>query len=144
MASKTDNGLAATMAAFDRAQKAPREAVMPALLRSGEELAGAQKALAERSRDTGALIESIEVTPPGHPTPPYSQPGSAQVAGETEVLVTAGNSDVRYPHLVEYGTANTEAQPFFWPALRLLRPRIQNRINRATKQAIKRAWNNHD
>jgi HK97 gp10 family phage protein len=129
------------MAAFDRIARAPREAVIPALMKSGHELAAAQKTLAETSRDTGALIDSIEVTAPGKHTPPYSQPGGFRVAGETEVLVTAGNSDVRYPHLVEYGTANAEAQPFFWPALRLLRKRLQNRINRAAKKAVKDAWN---
>ena len=138
---RNDNGLASTLAAFDRAIRAPREAVIPALLKSGHELANAQKALAESSRDSGDLIDSIEVTPPGQSTPPYSQPGGSRVAGETEVLVTAGNSDVRYPHLVEFGTAHAEAQPFFWPAFRLLRKRLQNRINRAAKKAVKDAWN---
>lgn len=141
MANKSGNGLAETMAAFDRIARAPREAVLPALMRSGNELAAAQKVLAETSRDTGALIDSIEVTAPGQHTPPFSQPGGSRVAGETEVLVTVGNEDVRYAHLVEYGRANAEAQPFFWPALRLLRKRLQNRINRAAKKAVKDAWN---
>lgn len=141
MANKSSNGLAETMAAFDRITRAPREAVLPALMKSANELAAAQRALAETSRDTGALIDSIEVTAPGQHTPPFSQPGGSRVAGETEVLVTVGNEDVRYPHLVEYGTANAEAQPFFWPALRLLRKRLQNRINRAAKKAVKDSWN---
>jgi HK97 gp10 family phage protein len=141
MANKTDNGLADTLAAFDRLARAPREAVIPALIKSANELASAQKALAETSRDTGDLIESIEVTAPGQHTPPFSQPGGSRVAGETEVLVTVGNEDVRYAHLVEYGTSTAEAQPFFWPALRLLRKRLQNRINRAAKKAVKDAWN---
>jgi HK97 gp10 family phage protein len=141
MANKSGNGLAETMAAFDRITRAPREAVLPALMKSGNELAAAQKVLAETSRDTGALIDSIEVTAPGQHTPPFSQPGGSRVAGETEVLVTVGNEDVRYAHLVEYGTANADAQPFFWPALRLLRKRLQNRINRAAKKAVKDAWN---
>ncbi|SOC92565.1 phage protein, HK97 gp10 family [Rhizobium sp. AN5] len=141
MANKNDNGLASTLAAFDRIKRAPREAVIPALLKSSKELASAQKLLAETSRDTGALIDSIAVTMPGHSTPPYSQPGGSRIAGETEVIVTAGNSDVRYAHLVEYGTAEADAQPFFWPALRLLRARLQNRINRAAKKAVKDAWN---
>ncbi|MCS0460338.1 MULTISPECIES: HK97-gp10 family putative phage morphogenesis protein [Rhizobium] len=144
MANKSGNGLAETLAAFDRIRRAPREAVLPALLKSGEELAHHQKALAETSRDTGALIDSIHVTMPGQSTPAYSQPGGARLAGETEVIVTAGNADVRYAHLVEYGTNDTEAQPFFWPALRLLRKRLQNRINRAAKKAVKDAWNEHD
>ena len=118
-----------------------RQDMQPSIVKSAEELAGMMGHLAEPSRDTGALIDSIEVTAPGQHTPPFSQPGGSRVAGETEVLVTVGNEDVRYAHLVEYGTANAEAQPFFWPALRLLRKRLQNRINRAAKKAVKDAWN---
>jgi len=139
MANK-DNGLASTMAAFERARKSPREAILPALLKSANELAQAQRSLAETSRDSGDLIDSIEVTPPGQSTPPYSQPGGSRVAGETEALVTAGNAAVRYPHFVEFGTAKADAQPFFWPAFRLLRKRLQNRVNRAAKKAVKEAW----
>lgn len=141
MANKTDNGLTSTLAAIERARKAPRAAVMPALMRSGNELADAQKVLAESSRDTGALIDSIAVTLPGQSTPPYSQPGGSRVAADTEVLVTAGNTDVRYAHLVEFGTAQAEAQPFFWPGFRLLRQRLQNRLNRAARKAVRDAWN---
>lgn len=141
MTNRNDNGLASTLAAFDRIKRAPREAVIPALVKSANELASAQKLLAETSRDTGALIDSIAVTMPGQSTPPYSQPGGSRAAGETEVIVSAGNSDVRYPHLVEYGTRDTDAQPFFWPAFRLLRTRLQNRINRAAKKAVQDSWN---
>lgn len=41
----------------------------------------------------------------------------------------------------EYGTSEADAQPFFWPALRLLRKRLRNRINRAAKKAVKDSWN---
>ncbi|MER9702667.1 HK97 gp10 family phage protein [Mesorhizobium sp. M0204] len=121
--------------------KAVREATIPALVKSGEELAGTIRQLAEPSRDTGALIESIEVTQPGQSTPPYSQPGGMRVAGELEVLVTAGNEDVRYAHLVEYGSSKAEAQPFFWPAFRLLQKRILNRTKRAVGKAVRDGWN---
>jgi HK97 gp10 family phage protein len=120
--------------------KAVREAVKPALELSGNELAARMKALAESSRDTGDLIDSIAVTLPGQSTPPYSQPGGSRVAGETEVIVTVGNEDVRYPHLVEYGTAKAAAQPFFWPAFRLTRNRIKRRIARAVSKAVKDNW----
>ncbi|TJV71054.1 MAG: HK97 gp10 family phage protein [Mesorhizobium sp.] len=121
--------------------KSVREAVVPSLVKSGEELADTMRQLAEPSRDTGALIDSIEVTAPGQSTPPYSQPGGMRVAGELEVIVTAGNEDVRYPHLVEYGTSKAEAQPFFWPAFRLLQKRIKNRTRRAIGKAVRDGWN---
>lgn len=117
--------------------KQVREAVKPALATSGRELSATMQHLAPE--DTGALRDSITVTMPGEATPAYSQPGGSRVAGELEVLVTAGNEEVRYPHLVEYGTADAAAQPFFWPAFRLKRKRLSSRIKRAIRKAVKDA-----
>jgi len=117
--------------------KAVRSAVHPSLIQSGEELAQRMRHLAPE--DTGALKDSIAVTPPGQATPPYSQPGGSTVARDNQVLVTAGGSDVRYPHLVEYGTADAPAQPYFWPAYRLTRKRIANRVKRAIRKAVTEA-----
>ncbi len=115
-----------------------RKAVLPALEKSGDELADMMRTLAPE--DEGDLKESIAVTLPGESTPPYSQPGGERVAGELEVLVTAGNSAVRYPHLQEYGTARHEAQPFFWPSVRLLQKRPKNRTKRAVAKAVREYW----
>ncbi|MFF0949382.1 HK97-gp10 family putative phage morphogenesis protein [Rhizobium leguminosarum] len=134
------DGLDDLMKAFDRVKKAPRQQITKTLVASANELADAQQHLAPK--DTHALANSITVTEPGKLTPAYSQPGGSRVAGETEVIVTAGNSEVRYAHLVEYGTSDTEAQPYFWPALRLLRNRLQQGIDRAGRKAVKDAWDN--
>lgn len=115
-----------------------KEAVQPALRQSGDELVGTMRQLA--LKDTGALEESIVATPAGQMTPPYSQPGGSTVVPENAVVVTAGNTDVRYPHLVEFGTVDTTAQPFFWPAFRLTRKRITNRIKRAISKAVRENW----
>lgn len=120
--------------------KAVIAAVQPALEKSGDELVAAMKALAETSRDTGDLIGSIEMTTAGNMTPPYSQPGGSQVVPPNAVMVTVGNEDVRYPHLVEYGTTKAHAQPFFWPAYRLLKRRISNRIKRSVSKAVRTEW----
>ncbi|ADH89364.1 phage protein, HK97 gp10 family [Ancylobacter novellus DSM 506] len=114
-----------------------KQAVQPALQRSGEELVATMRQLAPE--DTGALKESIVATPAGQSTPVYSQPGGATVVPENAVAVTAGNTDVRYAHLVEYGTAEAPEQPFFWPAVRLTRKRITSRIKRAVSKAVKDA-----
>jgi len=92
--------------------KAVRDAVQPALLASANEIAGAMRQLAETSRDTGALIDSIAVTPGGQSTPPYSQPGGSLVVAENAVAITVGNARVRYGHLIEYGWSKAQAQPF--------------------------------
>lgn len=118
--------------------QAVRDAVTPALIKSGDELVSRMQALAPV--DTGALRDSITATPPGGTTPPYSQPGGSTVAGPNQVLVTAGNRDVRYAHLVEYGTSHSKAEPFFWPAYRLSKKRITNRIKRSIGRAVREGW----
>jgi HK97 gp10 family phage protein len=123
---------------LERIPKEVKAAVAPALIKSGNELAAMQKHLAPV--DTGALRDSIHVTLPGETTPPYSQPGGSRVARENEVLITAGNSDVRYSHLLEWGTTKAPAQPFFFPAYRLLRARIQRRLKRSISAAVKNGW----
>ncbi|EYD73613.1 Phage protein, HK97, gp10 [Rubellimicrobium mesophilum DSM 19309] len=89
--------------------------------------------------DEGDLKASIAVTGPGQQTPPYSQPGGSMVVPENAAAVTAGNSEVRYPHLVEYGTKLQRAQPYFWPGFRLSRKKAANRIKRAIGKAIREA-----
>jgi HK97 gp10 family phage protein len=117
-----------------------KAAVKPALEKSGNELVGTMKQLAEASRDSGDLIDSIQMTPGGKATPLYRQPGGSTVVPENSVAITAGNSEVRYPHVVEYGTQKAPAQPFFWPAYRLLKKRITNRIKRAVSKSVKENW----
>ena len=135
---RRDGGLKRFQERMRAIPKEVREAVKPALMKSGNELAGAMKALAPV--DEGDLRDSIEVTGPGEQTPPYSQPGGSATVPENAVAVTAGNSDVRYPHLVEYGTTKAPAQAFFWPAFRSNRKRSTNRIKRAISKAVKNNW----
>lgn len=135
-----DGGLRRFQARMEAIPKAVREAVQPALVKSADETADLMRRMAEGSRDTGALIESITVTGPGQTTPPYSQPGGSYTVRENEAVITAGNSEVRYPHLVEHGTTKAEAQPFFWPGFRLGRKRAAARIKRAMSKAIRDNW----
>lgn len=126
--------------------KAVRVAVQPALQKSGAELVGSMQHLAPVSEDgshgkpPGALRDSIVMTTAGNTTPAYSQPGGSQVVPENAVVITAGNSGVRYPHLVEYGTSKADAQPYFWPSYRLLKTRIARRIKRGISQAVRKEW----
>ena len=135
-----DGGLAKFQARMKAIPQAVREATAPAVVKAAEDVAGLMRSMAKGSRDTGALIDSIAVTGPGQATPPYSQPGGAKVMGEAEAGITVGNSDVRYPHLVEHGTKDAPAQPFFWPAFRLGRKRAAARIKRAMSKAVRDNW----
>ena len=101
---------------------------------------------------TGRLRRSIVATYAGQSTPPHSQPGGGQVVPPLSVMVTAGNDEVRYAHLVEYGTAphpnegmfaGTEhpgaaPHPFFWPPYRALRKRMKSRVTREARKAIRK------
>lgn len=118
---------------------------------SAEELAAMQKRLAPRN--TGKLADSIAVTPPGGTPPPYGQgSGSARRrVPETTYVVTVGNEDVRYAHLVEFGTrshpqegrfAGTEhpgvaPQPFFYPPWRALKKGMKRRARKAMRDGVR-------
>lgn len=128
---------------MDQLPKEIVDDVERAVLKGAREVADAQRLLVPV--DTGDLRDSIHVTPAGQTSPAYSQPGGAEVVGPLSARVTAGNSDVRYAHLVEYGTGprdghpGTPAQPFFWPGYRLSRQRVTSRIKREISKAIRRA-----
>jgi HK97 gp10 family phage protein len=133
-----DGGLSRVQQRLRAIPIAVREAMQKPLKQSGDELAAMMKSLAPE--DTGALKDSIEVTTAGNSTPPYSQPGGETVVAENAVMVTVGGEDVRYPHLVEYGTGKTHAQPFFWPSYHLLRRKIAKRLKRAASKAARDNW----
>lgn len=115
-----------------------RAAVKPALVKGAGEIAANMRVLAPV--DEGDLRDSITVTGPGKTTPPYSQPGGSMVVAENAAAVTAGNSEVRYPHLQEYGTTRHPAHPFFWPGFRLGRKRAADRVKRAMAKACRENW----
>lgn len=133
-----DNGLAATMAAFDRLRAKPREAVAPLLVQAAEDLAAAQKAVAPK--DTGALANSITVTPPGGTTPAYSSGGGRREVGQAEAAVTVGDEKVRYAHILEFGSVKMAPEPFFFTTYRLLRASLRRKIGRGAKQIVRDAW----
>jgi Bacteriophage protein of unknown function (DUF646). len=138
-----DGGLSSFQQRLRVVPKAARAAVGPSLVREAEKIAATATQLAPRK--TGALAGSIAVTGPGQATPAYSQPGGELVVGSNQAAVTAGNTEVRYPHLVEYGHGNgvngsvVPPHPFFWPAFRLNRKRALAAIKRAIGKAVRNA-----
>lgn len=138
--SSGDGGLANVLARLDAIPAAVRAAADAAVLAGGKQMADDMKTLAYASKRTGRLIDSITITKGGETTPPYSQPGGSTKVRPGAVMITTGNSDVRYPHLVEYGTSHSAAQPFFWPAARANNKRIKSRISRAIRKAVRDNW----
>jgi len=72
---------------------------------------------------------------------------------DLSVTITAGDEDVRYAHLVEFGTRphvnggkfagtqhpGTKAQPFFYPGWRANKKRVKARLARAISRSAKQA-----
>lgn len=128
-----------------------RSAIKQALAEGADEITDMQKRLAPVK--TGDLRNSIVQTWGGHRVR-YSSLNATAGAGDPDltVRISAGNSKVRYAHLIEFGTAphinggkfvgsqhpGTKAQPFFYPPYRALRKRVKSRITRATTKAAKK------
>lgn len=136
---------------------AVRSAIRQALAESADEIVAMQKRLAPVSKNgnhgnpPGALRDSITQTW-GARGPAYATLG-AGASGDPDltVRITAGNTRVRYAHLVEFGAKphtaggrfkgaqhpGAPAQPFFYPPYRALRRRAKSRINRAVRKAAR-------
>lgn len=170
MASKV-KGLQSLQAKLKRLPPQTRSAIKQALAESADEMVGMMKRLAPvgppsgqqkaKGATAGALRNSITQTWGDGSGPKYaafqkrSGKKASPVSGDPDlsVRISAGNSKVRYAHMVEFGTAphinggkfagtqhpGTAAQPFFYPAYRALRKRVKSRISRATNKAAKAA-----
>lgn len=136
-----------------------RSAIRQALAEGADQIVNTAKSLAPVSAngshgwEPGMLRESI-VSTFGGPAPKYSTFRNG-ITGDPDLQVTisAGNTDVRYAHLVEFGTKprknggkfkgtdhpGTAAQPFFYPAYRLGKKAVLSRINRAVRKAARTA-----
>ncbi len=91
-----------------------------ALDKSADEMATAAKTLAPEA--TGELSTTIRVE---------AGPDALSRA------VVAGDAEAGHATFVEFGTPNADAEPFFWPAFRLLRKRREGQVNRAVGKALK-------
>lgn len=129
-----------------------RSAAKQALAQSADEITEAIRAAAPRGK-TGELKKSVAQTWGGGKVRYSSLSGLTGESGDPDlsVRISAGNSKVRYAHLVEWGVAphinggifagtehpGTRAQPFFYPTYRRMRRRARSRISRAVTKAIK-------
>jgi HK97 gp10 family phage protein len=141
-----------------------RAEIRKALGQSADEIVAVQRQLAPKR--SGALARSIVATF-GGAAPAFSTFRSSSAAGgdpDLQVTISAGNSEVRYAHLVEFGTAphpiepvhaealggagqfgthvdhpGAAAKPFFYPGYRLLKKRVRGRVTRAVNRAAKKA-----
>lgn len=128
--------------AFDslmrRLPKEVERRIEPKLITEANKIAGRIERAAPE--DTGDLKDSIAVTGPGQTTPAYSQPGGSHFVGHDQAVITAGNDQVRYAHLIEWGTSTAAPQPYFFPAIRTYGKRAQRSIARELGRIVKDVW----
>lgn len=132
-----DGGIGSLKRRLAAIPKAVKEAAYVDTMKAAEDIANTMRRLAPV--DSGDLKESIAVTGPGETTPAHSQPGGSHVVPENAVAITAGNSKVRYAHLVEWGSEQAEARSFFFSGYRLAKRKALARIRRGIRKAIKEA-----
>lgn len=142
---KNREKLYAKLAAMPAAVK---DEIRKAMAESANEIVELQRRLVPI--DSGALHDSIDWHYGDAKRIKYSQGRGGD--HELSVRISAGNTFVRYAHLVEFGTKahivggkfkgarhpGTKAQPFFYPGFRLGKKRAKSRIVRATNRAVKR------
>ena len=123
MAGRDKDQLARLNRRFAAVSQAARDAVVPALDQGADQLVAAAKHLAPE--DDGDLKDSIRKEDGEHPL---------------QRVVKAGDDAAFYAMFVEHGTVDKDAQPFLFPAYRLHKRQVENRIRRAIGKAIKAEW----
>lgn len=123
--------------------------VAPAMAKAAQDIVDMMQRLVPVN--SGELRESIGFT--FGAAPKYAQKVTSASFGATTVTIFAGNSRVRYAHLVEFGTAahingglfagsqhpGTTPKPFFFVSYRALKKEAAKMIRKAIKDAVKRA-----
>ena len=128
-----------------------RSAIKQAIAESADEMVELARKLAPKK--SGKLAKSIVATFGGN-APKYSTFRS-KLEGDPDLsaVISAGNSKVRYAHMVEFGTAphvnkgrfagtrnpGTEARPFFFVSYRATKKSMKSRIARAVTRAARKA-----
>lgn len=151
-------GLRSLEAKLKRIPQEARSAIRQALAEGADAMVGTMKSLAPVR--TGALQKSIVATFGDGSAPKYAafraRSGRRAIKSndpDLSVTITAGNTGVRYAHLVEFGTSphingglfagsqhpGTTPQPFFFPAYRAHKKSVKARISRAVSRSAKKA-----
>ncbi len=128
---------------------AAEKRIKEAMAQGADEIVALMKSLV--AVDSGDLRDSIGWT--WGDAPKYSQKIATVKSADGKLVITifAGNSKVRYAHLVEFATKahqnagrfpgtqhpGTKAQPFFFVSYRALRRRTKSRITRAINKSAK-------
>lgn len=130
-------GLDRLNARFNAIPKRVRDAAEKELERSAAEIVATMKRFASRGR-TGKMADSIGWTwgdvPAG--TMKVGSVGG-KVYGSLSITIYAGGKEAFYATFQEFGTKEMRAHPFFFPAWRAHKKKVNARLKRAMTKAIK-------
>lgn len=101
-----------------------------------------RKALKAQSAQNAAdLVDTMKGFAPVQDGALVSSIKHQDVSDSTRISqrVSAGARDAPYAAWVEFGTSKNAANPFFWPAYRLMKRRMKSRMSRAAKKAVQEA-----
>lgn len=143
-------GLAALERKLKRMPDKALAKIKAAMEQGADEVVSMMRSLAPE--DDGDLRDSIGWT--WGKKPKYATAlatAKASLGGDLTLTIYAGNSKVRYAHLIEFGTAahtnggmfagsnhpGTKGQPFFFVSWRANRKKVKARIRRAVRNAAK-------
>lgn len=159
-------GIEALQAKLKALPKAARSEIRQALAEGSDAMISTMRKLAPSSPSgthgfsPGHLKSSIVATFGDGSVPKYAafraRKGRRIVRAndpDLSVTISAGDTDVRYAHLVEFGTRphvnggkfagtlhpGTKAQPFFYPGYRAHKKAMKSRITRAINRSAKKA-----
>lgn len=125
--------LASLLKAFEAIPKAARRSIKPALDKGAVEMVDRMRYLAPVK--TGKLKRSIQYRDLNDLALRVEAGGEA-----TTVPARNGHGEFDYSLAAEYGTAETQAQPFFWPGFNTAKKRARRRVDRAVGNAVKEAF----
>lgn len=103
---------------------------------------GVRKALkAQNAQNAADLVDTMKGFAPVQDGALVSSIKHQDVSDSTRISqrVSAGARDAPYAAWVEFGTSKNPANPFFWPAYRILKRRLKTRMSRAAKKAVQEA-----
>ena len=127
-----NSGLARLQRRMAALPKSVRRAVAPAVEKSADEMVDLARRFAPV--DDGTLRASIK-----HRAGDHELARQVVAGGEATTREVRSGSGAKYDYASaqEFGTSEQSAQPFFWPAYRLIRKRVKSRIRRAVGKAVK-------
>lgn len=126
--------------ALRRITPSVKAAIAPAVDLGANEIVVKARTAAAGSKDSGTLQGTIRKEPGPKELSVTVKAGGPETTKPVRNSEKGNAPEFDYGLAVEYGTEDTNAQPYFWPSVRALSKRVRRRIDRAASKAVKAEW----